>query len=733
MRTITTSLALMSLAGMAHADDATPSPTTPPPVAPNGDMAGDGFMFGPLVTPLNSLEIHGGVPIFLVQEGDGVNNTTTENIEFISAGASYGVIPHLELGGDFAINLHPSDSHDIFIELHAAYEVLPASGPLSLGVVGALGIENDRGSNEMGGTSSTTDFTLQAGAWLRYAITRQLALFTGRTPGPYAIAGFSSLILPPIRQQLAIGLSSGSPISLDLPVALWFQANSQLAVGLSTDIAQLGISNSNNDLIFKDGIPIALGVNFAAIEQVDRRASTSSTISRTPSDFYAFVFKAGSTASSSRATARGVKIALIACVVLGCGGGAKPAPAKPVAVAPQPPPKPVEVVQAPARLRGAARAFVAEHGVAQDPQGEAGARRRLAAEAEVIAACLDDQWTADTIGCTTTRAAPSSCLGQLSEYQEQSFRAHISDWETNWTKGADRKVDDPPPPPPEDDATPGDLRKPAKEPAQEEWISCRESLGEIASYEPKLAATLVDRDYALAVRQAALYRSCEFRWPNSAKKCFGATHDAAGIAACRSTLDVQDKNAVTNAIGDADAKYAQVEALKKNPKAIECKVVANAHYTDEVFRGKLGSIDPIERKRVFAESRQAMATACAKEKWSPTTRACVAMAHPSEYDIEECFGSDETRMTFALRRARAGRVLQVGHRGVRRARRGLVKKVAACTKYDDRMKDMILGSYSMRLGMWLESGGRSRLDVIKQCKETQQYFEQDARERGCTI
>ncbi len=425
-----------------------------------------------------------------------------------------------------------------------------------------------------------------------------------------------------------------------------------------------------------------------------------------------------------------MKSALLACVLVGCGGGNKPAPAKPV-VAEKPPPVKELVQPVAPDCAAAAHAFVAEHGVSKIPK-EKQDQARLAAEAEVIAACLDDQWTPDTIACTTSRAAPSTCLGQLSEYQEQSFRAHISDWETNWTKGAERKVDDPPPPP-EDDPTPGELRKPNKAPAQEEeWISCRESLGEIANYEPKLAPALVDRDYALAVRKAALYRSCEFRWPNSAKKCFGATQDAAGIAACRATLDLQDKNAIANALGDADAKYQQVEVLKKNPKAIDCKVVANAHYTDEVFRGKLGSIDPAERKRVFAESRQVMAAACAKEKWTPTARACVVTARPSEYDIEECFGTDEMRVTFRYGVPAQGVYFKSGIAECD-ALGEVVKKVAGCVKYDQRMKDMILGSYSMRLSMWLESGARSRLDVIKQCKETQQYFEQDARERGCSI
>ncbi len=280
-----TSLALICLAGgPALADDATPPATSEA-------SAGDGFMFGPLVAPMGALDIHGGVPIFLESGSGGAMGSPAVNQEFLSVGADFGVIPKLEIGGDFSINFHPNDSHNTFAELHAAYEILPASSALSLGVVGALGINNDRGSNGMGGTSSTTDFTLEAGAWLRYAITRQIAIFTGRAPGPYAIAGFSSLVLPPIRQQLNIGLTSNSPITLDLPVAVWFQATPQLAIGLSTDLARFGIANSNNDIIFKDGIPVALGVNFLAIDQVDLGIDFIDDL-KNAGDFYAFVLKA---------------------------------------------------------------------------------------------------------------------------------------------------------------------------------------------------------------------------------------------------------------------------------------------------------------------------------------------------------------------------------------------------------------------------------------------------------
>ena len=422
-----------------------------------------------------------------------------------------------------------------------------------------------------------------------------------------------------------------------------------------------------------------------------------------------------------------MKSAFAVCFVLGCGGGGKPTSARPVAPA-------TPVAAKPAALPApdcpaAARALVHEHGFGKVP-AEKQAAAQIAAEAEVIAACLDDQWSAATIACAATRAAPSSCLGQLSEYQEQSFRAHLSDWETNWARGADRRADEQAHVDPEHDPTPGELPTP-QDPAQEEWISCSESLGDVATYEPQLVVSAADRAYAVAVRAGVLRRSCETHWANPVKKCLGAARDAAGVASCRATLEVRTKNAIVNAIADADAKFARVAAVAKNARAIDCKAVAAAHYSDDLLRNHLGSIDPAERARVFAESKQVLARACTVEKWSATTRACIVTAPPNEYELEECFGK-ESRLTFRFGVPARGVFFKTGIAECD-AMGDTIKKLVACDKLDDRMKSMILESYSMQVMMFLDAPGRSQLDIVKRCKETQTTYAEAARERGCAL
>ena len=210
-------------------------------------------------------------------------------------------------------------------------------------------------------------------------------------------------------------------------------------------------------------------------------------------------------------------------------------------------------------------------------------------------------------------------------------------------------------------------------------------------------------------------------------------HDAAGIAACRASLDAPGKNAITNAITDADGKVAQVEGLKKNPRAIDCKAVAAAHYTDEALRTKLTSIDPVERKRAFADSRVAMADACTKEKWSPISRACVAAAKPTEFGgLDGCFGKDGFRAAYRFGVPAQGVFFKTGIAECDTLA-DTVKKLSTCDKFDERQRRMLIESFAMRIGMWIDSAGGGRFDAAGECKETRTYYEREGRERGCAL
>lgn len=422
---------------------------------------------------------------------------------------------------------------------------------------------------------------------------------------------------------------------------------------------------------------------------------------------------------------RTVKRALAVVLFLGCGG----APKKPVEVAKAPPPAP-KPVAATTDCAGAARAVIAEHGTTKLRDRD---KAKVAGEAEMMAACMDDQWDQPTIACMTTRAAPSTCADQLHEDQNEKFKGRLMLWETGWsTEKQDVAQDDPPPPPEDDDATPGELPK-KQTPPREEYVSCMDSLGAVESYAPEIGAKVADREYVVGVRTEALRHACEFHWQNAEKKCFGAATSAAAVAACRAQLAPADQNVINNSLADAAAQVTAVLALTKKPAQIECGAIASVHYSDEFSRNKLTSLDPAERKRVFTESRAAMAGACTKEKWPATARACLALSKPNEFGTDNCFtGKDAFSMGMRFGLPAQGVFFKTGLAECD-ALTETVKKINACPQLEERMKKMILGTYSMRLSMWLESPGGSRLEAIKECKENQEWYTREASQRGCAL
>jgi hypothetical protein len=390
-----------------------------------------------------------------------------------------------------------------------------------------------------------------------------------------------------------------------------------------------------------------------------------------------------------------------------------PTPPPEVAKKPDPPPPP------PAKPSCAtiATKLIDERGFGKIPEpNREGARR--GGEAEIIASCLDDRWPDATIECMTTRPSAASCLGQLSQYQQKAYDAHLRDWERNWAKN---------------DADPGEeenaTEKTKPPPKREEWVSCE--LGVPAEFAPVIAAKAHARELALALRARALETAC-YRWANPDKKCFNAARDAVAIDACRKKLDDASRNTLDNLLAEADGEVKRIAALEKNAKAIDCKTIAAFHYGDDAWKGHLVSLSPAERKRVAAESRTKLTKSCTDEKWTATERACiVSRASPSEHDMMECFPAKKFSFKMRWGYPAAGVTFKTGIAECDELET-LVKKIASCDKFDKDMREMILDSWAMEVSRWLEWHG-SRDDIVKSCKQTAQLYSEGAKERGCTI
>jgi len=412
-------------------------------------------------------------------------------------------------------------------------------------------------------------------------------------------------------------------------------------------------------------------------------------------------------------------VTLVALLVVGCGGSSsKPGPKTANKV------DSGKVAVVKPTCTTVAALLVKERGFGKIP-ANAQERARSAGEAEAVAACLDDQWPDTALECMSTRASPSSCLGQLDEYQQQSYDAHFGDWELNWTKGPGsrhaRGEDDPPP----DDDKPGAGGAGGK---REEWVACDTSLGDVASYVPVIAAGAPDREYALKVRKAALVRTCEMKWSNDDKKCFAGAKDATSVAACRNKLDAGAKNSIANVLTDAEIRMKKTLKLSKDKKATDCKKLAVAYYSDDFTGGRLTSLSPGERERVIKQSRDKLAEVCTTDKWKPTERACVAQAK-NEYALVDCFDDSKA---YRFRLPAQGVTFKVGIAECDELG-DLIKKIGTCDKIEKEIREMLLDSFSTQLGMWVEIRAAEKSEVAASCKENVQRYTEGAKERGCTL
>ena len=392
----------------------------------------------------------------------------------------------------------------------------------------------------------------------------------------------------------------------------------------------------------------------------------------------------------------------------------------------------------------AAHLLMEEKGVGKLPAKEQD-RARRAGEAELEAACLADQWPDAVIQCTTARPQPSTCLASLDDAQQESYGAHLEQWQAAVLRGtggagyggaqyggveggvvggveggvvggtAGGGSDAPPPPPPEDD-----------------FVPCEGSLGDLASYAPAIGPKQADRQLALNVRERAVHTSCEMMWTNDDKKCFAAATDAASVATCRGKLADSARNSLENMIADATARYQHVEALEHTPRAIDCKAVSGAHYGQDAWRGKLTGLAPAERNRVMAESRTKLASTCTAEKWPASMRACLVSAQGNDRDVEDCYPEEQRMQGERWGYPAAGVLFKSGIPECDQLA-DLVQKIGQCDKLPKDLRDELLGSFSSQLAMWLEMPASERAEVAKQCTDTIQIYTDGAKERGCTI
>jgi hypothetical protein len=254
----------------AAAAVAAPMPA-PAPVPATSPLALDDRA---LVVRTGGLEVHGGLRTgVLTLPGLMPGTTTSSTSEGLALGAAYGIADKAEIGGDYVLSLSPGSVKGP-LTFHGAYLAF-ARGKLDIAVAGALAVDFLELKDPTNGMTTTrTSYGLQLGGWVRYRVGPTVALFTGLPALPASTASLSKLsfALPPLPYQLAIGLSSGSAIALDLPVGVGVQVAPAIYAFAMTDLAHVKFANTANALLFADFIPVTVG-GFYSLPKLDLGAT----------------------------------------------------------------------------------------------------------------------------------------------------------------------------------------------------------------------------------------------------------------------------------------------------------------------------------------------------------------------------------------------------------------------------------------------------------------------------
>ena len=208
----------------------------------------------PLTLPASKLALYGTLEIAHVTltllAGEAPLGGQAHRLDL---GLGYGVTDLLTVGAQYAFAIHDFEIKGP-LTLFGAYSLLSKS-KLTIGASADLTIDIGK---------SATYETLHAGLGVRFQLAPTIALFTGGTPVSFGgVASEMPMAGSVLGQHLAIGLNSNAPITFDIPVGLGIQASPQAFLWANTSVAHLGFSNASNLYLFKDYIPLNVGLNFA--------------------------------------------------------------------------------------------------------------------------------------------------------------------------------------------------------------------------------------------------------------------------------------------------------------------------------------------------------------------------------------------------------------------------------------------------------------------------------------
>lgn len=277
-------LALAASPAFAQVDPDEAPP--PPPTNSGGDASGSGapgatapsakalggtpIIDRALTLPIGKFGVYGDLDflrISVTEAGPPVNGmpttvTASSNSLGLHLGAGYGVNDQLTVGLEYAFALADFEIKGP-LSLYGSYSLFQA-GKLTIGVTGALVFNFDATTLDTTTNmpSSTVDVALSLGAAVRYALTPQIALYTGNPIAPGILGS-----------QLALGFNNHGAIALDIPIGAAWQATPQVYAFAQTELVNIGISNSSTTFLFADFLPLEIGGFYTYSKNLDLGAT----------------------------------------------------------------------------------------------------------------------------------------------------------------------------------------------------------------------------------------------------------------------------------------------------------------------------------------------------------------------------------------------------------------------------------------------------------------------------
>lgn len=246
---ITLAVCMAGSAGPALAQDAGDGDATDPAAAPPPDgqpaSPGEGAAADSSRYPRAVINRPLTLPKGLAQVGADLAANHDFSGFGLNAVGGYGVSDDLEVTGFYAFALKDFEIKGS-LDVDVGYKLLRGAAGGKLEVIGRGRV----GYNVLGEDLNP----LRLGAQVQYNVTPKIALISP-------------------AQQLVIGLADNdagvTPIYLQIPVAVGYQATPELYVQLDTTLAQIEISDSGNAFFGADTTPIAVTGVYNAMPNLD--------------------------------------------------------------------------------------------------------------------------------------------------------------------------------------------------------------------------------------------------------------------------------------------------------------------------------------------------------------------------------------------------------------------------------------------------------------------------------